>query len=324
MAKTLTQPEVDALLDGLERGELTTGDAGAPEAEAHPYDFHGNDASLKGRFPALEPLLERAGRNLRSLLAAEVGRAVEATFAGVEALSYEQFVKRLPLPCSIHLVALEPLPGCALFVMDAGLAYALIDLIFGGSGERIPSVEGREFTPLETIFLGRLASKMLQGVQEAWAPSMEVKGKYLRSEVNAWLLESVLFGETMAAASYRVELGKAGGLLLFALPVSALERAREQLKSQGPKSAPGTESDPRVREHLMGVEVSLRGVLDTLELSLEELLALRQGDVLQLDPQAMERVELWVEGRPRFTGRAAEQAGVRVVAVVERLEPSRP
>lgn len=323
MAKTLTQPEVEALLEGLERGELATSEAGATDGEVRPYDLHGNDASVKGRFPALEPLLERTGRNLRSLLAGEVGKAAEATFAGVEALAYEEFVKRLPLPCSIHLVALEPLPGCALFVMDAGLAYALIDLLFGGSGERIPSVEGRDFTPLETIFLGRLAAKMLQSVQEAWAPSVEIKGKYLRSELNPWLLESALLGETMAAASYRIELGKAGGLLLFALPVSALERVREQLKSAGPKAASAEQMHPRVREHLMEVTVSLRAVLDTLELGLAEILALRRGDVLKLDPQAMERVELWVEGRPRFAGRAAEQGGIKVVAIAERLEPPR-
>jgi len=39
------------------------------------------------------------------------------------------------LPASIHAIRLEPLRGIGIHVIEASLAFAMVELFFGGSGQ---------------------------------------------------------------------------------------------------------------------------------------------------------------------------------------------
>ena len=128
-------------------------------------------------------------------------------------------------------------------------------------------------------------------------------------------------GEVMVLATYRIDLVQVTGDILFAFPLSALEELREQLKSPFPiveRDSAWVRS--RMDAHLLDIEVSVQAVVDQVAISLEEVLRLHPGDILQIDPQCMDRVELWVEGKPRFCVRAAQTNGVKVFAVSGRMK----
>ena len=82
---------------------------------------------------------------------------------------------------------LEPLRGQSIVVLEARLAYAMIEIFFGGNGLRPMRAEGREFTPIETNFLGKFVVKMLKGMEDAWQPLLPIAGRYLGSEMNPYL-----------------------------------------------------------------------------------------------------------------------------------------
>ena len=50
--------------------------------------------------------------------------------------------------------ALEPMRGIGIFVIEARLAFSMIELFFGGSGQKVMKVEGRDFTPIEKQVFG--------------------------------------------------------------------------------------------------------------------------------------------------------------------------
>jgi flagellar motor switch protein FliM len=332
MPQALSQDEVDALLKGLDSGDVQTegataqpsaavrGDVSEAMADAKPYDFASSELSIRNRLPGLEIIFGKFTRGLRNLFVSELGRSADAGFNDMEVVVYEDFIKRIPLPASIHLFQLEPLRGVGVFVVEARLAYALIDIFFGGTGDSLSKIEGRDFTPIETKFLGRFVSKMLSGIEEAWESVIPLKSRYLRSELNPYLLGATGMGEVMIMAVYKVDLVNVNGDILFAFPLSGFEEVREQLKSPYPLTEEGGGSlKGRVHSHLQGVEVNLRAIVDVVDMDLKKILALRPGDIVQIDPQSMERVQLWVEGRPKFIGRAAQQNWVKVFSVSERV-----
>ncbi|MCS6924367.1 MAG: flagellar motor switch protein FliM [Candidatus Binatia bacterium] len=329
MAQILSQDEVDALLQALQQeGQQSEG---FPDSEAtpQPYDFRRGSASLYGRLPGLEMILSKFARRLRNLFVSELGKSVDTNLGALDTVLYEESIKRIPLPSSIHLVRLDPLRGLGVFVIEARLAYAMIDVFFGGTGQRLAKVEGRDFTPIETTFLGKFVGKMLHAMEEAWQPVVQLSGHYLRSEMNPYLLGATATGDVMIVATYRIDMAQVSGNILFSLPLSALSEVRDQLKT--PFRTPGGDGDydhsssvsrvsPHLRTHLLQSPVSLQAVVGTIELSLRQVLQLRPGDVIQLGPHAMEQVELWVEGKPRFRGRGAQRNGVKVFVVSGRHE----
>jgi flagellar motor switch protein FliM len=330
MAQILSQDEVDALLQGLETEDMQIEApslqqeevAGSPQTakptarEVRAYDFSHSEASFRGRLPGLEIIFSKFTRRLRNIFASELGKSADAGFDSMDVVLYEDLIKRLPLPSSIHLVRLEPLRGLGVFVIEARLAYAMIDIFFGGSGQRVTMVEGRDFTPIETNFLGKFVSKMLIGMEEAWQPVVQLTGHYLRSEVNPYLLGATAMGDTMVMATYKIDMAYATGDILFSFPFSAIDELRGRLKSPFPIPEGDTEETrARLHSHLLEVEVSLQAVVDVIELSIQEILSLRPGDLIQVDPQGMERTELWVEGKPAFCGRGAQNNGIKVFVV---------
>lgn len=332
MAQVLSQDEVDALLQGIateqvpvetsaaESGSAVRSPGRAVAGEPERYDFTRSEVSTRGRLPGLEIIFSKFTRRLHNIFASELGKSVDAGFENMDVVLYESLIKRFPLPSSIHVVRLEPLRGLGIFVIEARLAYAMIDIFFGGGGQRVMHVEGRDFTPIETNFLGKFVEKMLRGMEEAWQPIIQLTGRYLRSEMNPYLLGAAGMGDVMVVSTYKVDVSHVNGDILFSYPLSAIEELRENLKSTLPmaedQESLGTVS--RLSGPLLGVEVDVQAVVDVVPIKLKDILSLRAGDVIQANAQGLEQIELWVEGRPKFQGKGAHRNGNKVFVASRR------
>lgn len=332
MPQTLSQDEIDALLQGVGDGEAKTEESAQQVDSSRPgpslpadvrlYDFSRAEISVGGRLPGLEIIFNKFTRRLRNIFTSELGKSVEVGFESIDVAVYEDLIKRIPLPSSMHLIRLEPMRGLGLFTIAAGLAYSMVDLFFGGTGERLAKVEGRDFTPLETNFMGKFVSKMLLGMEESWLPVMELKGRYVRSEMNPYLLGATAMGDMMIMTTYKIDMSAdVAGDILFAFPLVAIEEAGELLKSSFPIPEGDTKGTrARLLSNVLGAQVSVQAIVDVVDLRLQEILSLRPGDLIQLGPRAMDNLQLWVEGKPKFHGRAAQSRGSKVFVVSQRLK----
>jgi flagellar motor switch protein FliM len=328
MAKSaLSQDEIDALLEGLDGGDTDVSSSlvkKTPQDGPPLYDFSRSELSVHGQLPGLESIFNKFARRLRNIFASELGKAVYVGLDVLEAVPYEDLIKRLPLPSSIHMVRLEPLRGQNIVVLEARLSYAMIEIFFGGTGLRPMKAEGREFTPIETSFLGKFVTKMLKGMEDAWQPLLPITGRYLGSEMNPYLLGASAVADVMVMGTFNVEVtAQVSGEIIFSIPLSALEEVRDRLKSSFLLVQEGEdnfETSKRLRDHLLETEMELRAVVDKLDLSVREIVHLQPGDFIPLHKRAMEQVSLRVEGRPMFVGRGAQHDGNTVFVVAKRNE----
>jgi flagellar motor switch protein FliM len=328
MAQVLSQDEIDALLGGIANQQVNTSDAATSQpkqvsesspspsvsTDARPYDFTRSEISTRGRLPGLEVILNDFSRRLQSMFASQLGKSVDVSYDGMEVVAYGTLIQSLPLPASIHVVRLEPLRGMKILVVEAGLAFAMIELFFGGTGSKVPKVEARDFTPIETTFLGKFVERMLKGMEESWQSIIPLKGRYIRSELNPYLLNVAGTGDAMILSTYTVNMSPISGTILFALPLSAIEELRDQLKS-GVQLSDNPENVGlfnRAIQPLLNVELDVQAVVDVIDMSLGEIMGLRPGDIIQLNVPGLDEVELWVEGRRKFIGKGAQKNGNKV------------
>lgn len=312
MAQVLSQDEIDALLGGIATQQVATSDTAAADwptepasaalpartSEFKPYDFTRSDISSRGRLPGLDVILNDFSRRLQSLFASQLGKSVDVTYDGMEVVAYGTLIQSLPLPGSIHVVRLEPLRGMGMMVMEARIAFAMIELFFGGTGTKSMKVEGRDFTTIENAFLGKFVAHMLKGMEESWQSVITLKTRYVRAELNPYLLNVASTPDPMILATYTVNMSPISGSIIFALPLAAIEELRNQLKVsvQLDDNPDNLGLFKRARQPLFGVEVDLRAVVDVVNMSLGEIMSLRAGDVIQLNVAGLDDVELWVEG----------------------------
>jgi flagellar motor switch protein FliM len=278
------------------------------------YDFTRSEISSRGRLPGLEIIFNNFARRLQSIFASQLGKSVDINFEMMEVVSYESLIQSFPLPASIHAVRLDPLRGIGILVIEARLAFAMIELFFGGTGDKVMRAEGRDFTPIESRFLGKFVEKMLVGIEDAWQSVVQLKGQYIRSEMNPYLLNAAGMGDPMILAKYSVGMSPINGMILFSLPLAAIEQLREQLRSNLPlgSDAENASLAPRLRPPLMGVDLDVQAVVDVVHMNVGEIMGLRPGDIIQLNAPGMDQVELWIEGRRKFVGKGAQRNGNKV------------
>jgi len=333
MAQVLSQDEVDALLQGIATEQVPTGEssrggetsaaiAEAPNArnEIKIYDFTRSELSSRGRLPGLEVIFNNFARRLQSMFASQLGKSVDANFEMMEVVSYENLIQSFPVPASIHAVRLEPLRGIGILVVEARLAFAMIELFFGGSGDKGAKAEGRDFTPIESRFLGKFVEKMLRGMEEAWQSVIQLTGRYMRSEMNPYLINAAGVGDPMILAKYTVGMSPINGMILFSIPLAAIEQLREQLRSS---LSIGSDAEnaglaSRLVNPLMDVDLDIQVVVDVVHMKVGEIMGLRPGDIIQLNAPGMDQVELWVEGKRKFVGKGAQRNGNKVFIASRR------
>ena len=167
----LSQDEIDALLQGVDSGEVTT-DIGENSLsdELYTYDFASEDRIVRGRMPTLEMVNERFARLFRVSLFNLLRHSPEISVGTVQMLKFSEYVQSLFMPASMNLVKIRPLRGNALFTFDPKLIFAVVDKFFGGNDQVPAKIEGRDFTPTEIRLVEMILHQVFENLEEAWSP----------------------------------------------------------------------------------------------------------------------------------------------------------
>lgn len=300
----LSQDEIDALLHGVDSGDVETGgDQGGEPGEARSYDFASQDRIVRGRLPTLEMINERFARYFRTSLFNMLRRSADISVSGVQMLKFSEFVHSLFVPTSLNITKVSPLRGKSLFVLDPKLVFSVVDCFFGGTGRFHTKIEGRDFTPTELRVVQMLLNIAFGDLSMAWQPVLEIKFEYLNSEVNPQFANIVSPSEVVVVTTFNVDLESGGGDFYICLPYSMLEPIRDLLDA-GVQSDRG-ERDERweqaMREEVMGASVEISSVFGEATLPLRALAGLQVGDVIPLE--VSDEIEVCAENLPVFRGR---------------------
>lgn len=281
----LSQEEIDALLHGVSSGDVETdGDDSSDDGSTRSYNFAVEDRIVRGRLPTLEMINERFARLLRANLFNLLRRSAEISVGSVQMMKFAEYIHSLYVPTSLNLVKMPPLRGTSLFVLDPKLVFILVDNFFGGVG-RHAKIEGREFTPTELRIVQVVLGDIFNCLEAAWKPVFGVNFDYQTSEVNPQFANIVSPTEVIVLTKFTIELDGGGGDLHITMPYSMLEPIRELLDAgvQSDRSDTDMRWIAALRDEIKSAEVELSCQLTETELSLQEIIDMKPGDIIPIE-----------------------------------------
>jgi flagellar motor switch protein FliM len=313
----LSQEEIDALLHGVDSGDVATESDVADEGGTVSYDFTSQDRIVRGRLPTLEMINERFARLFRTSLFNMLRRTADLSVSGIQMQKFSEFVHSLFVPTSLNMIKVPPLRGKGLFVFDPKLVFSVVDNYFGGSGRFHTKIEGRDFTPTENRVIQLLLNSAFEDLKAAWKPVFKVDFEYSGSEVNPQFANIVSPSEVVVVTSFHVDLENGGGDFHICMPYSMLEPIRELLDA-GVQSDRG-ERDERwersLKEEILAAKVELCSNLTEVQMSLQELAALKAGDVIPIEMP--EEVEVDAADVPVFRAKLGVSDGNYALKISE-------
>ena len=294
----LSQDEVDALLQGITGESQKLEPEQAPEGAVREYDLASQERIVRGRMPTMEIVNERFARNIRIGLFNFIRKSPEVALSGIKVQKYSAFLREIVVPTNFNIVAVKPLRGSGLIVCDPALVFAVIDSLFGGGGKFQTRIEGRDFSPTEQRIIGRLVDVVIAEYGRAWQGVFPLALEYQRSEMQPQFANIATPSEIVVSSSFTLEIGETTGTLHFCIPYSTLEPIRDVLYTsvQGDSNEPDRRWVNLLEQQIQAAEVELVAELATAPATVEQLLALKPGDFIELDLEPA--IQAKVDGVP--------------------------
>lgn len=284
----LSQDEVDALLQGITGESQKLEEEEVVSGGIRNYDIASQERIVRGRMPTMEIINERFARNIRIGLFNFIRRSPEISIGGIKVQKYSAFLREIVVPTNFNIVSVRPLRGSGLIVCDPTLVFAVIDALFGGAGKFHTRIEGRDFSPTEQRIITRLVEVITAEYKKAWHGIYPLELDYQRSEMQPQFANIATPSEIVVATSFTLEIGDTTGTIHFCIPYSTLEPIRDVLYStiQGDSNEPDRRWVNLMKQQIQSAEVEIVAELAKAPATVEQLLAFKPGDFIELDLDA--------------------------------------
>jgi flagellar motor switch protein FliM len=309
MSQVLSQSEVDALLAAVSEGELASQNEGQPGATPGDdrvvvvYDLTSQDRIIRGRLPQLDVIYEKFMRSFRVSLSSALRKIATLNHASTDFLKFGEFINTLPMPTCMSVLRFNALRGSALLVIESKLAYALVDSFFGGADRPYTKIEGKDFTPIELSIVRKVVDLAIEDLESAWASVEKIDASFVRTEINPQFVGIVPPTDIVIASTFDVELENANGTITLVIPYATIEPIKQKLSTGFQVESDQTDKKmwtAIIRSQLYETGVDVQVKLGESEITLQDLMGLKIGDVIPLDQDATGEFDVLIEGVKKF------------------------
>ncbi len=324
MNQVLTQDEINALLRGLSDSDVEADTfQDSQEEGVRKYDLASQERIIRGRMPTMELIHDRFARSFRTALSKFLGRTCFINVGGIEIVKFGLFMKKLPLPSSLHIYRMPPLQGFALLVVSTPLVFGMVDSLFGGKGVGKVKIEGREYTAIETRLIGKVVMMALELLKDAWAPIHPVDFVYVRSEFNPLAIAIVPPTDVVIIVTVEVELEQESTTLTLCTPYSTIEPIRTKLTTgfQSNRLEVDSHVIRRMEMNIKKTQVEMGVQLAKGSITTREALALKVGDIVPLDTNPTDEAVIQIERSPKYRGFVGSYRANRAIKLTRAVQP---
>lgn len=204
---------------------------------------------------------------------------------------------------------------------DRDFIFTIVEVIFGADGNEMPEEDGRAFSSIEMKVCTKLADMVCNILTQSFAG--EAKATFRLERLETRMHFAVVGRRTaQAAAKFLVQAINRGGEMFIIIPHGGLQMVRRLAKAGD--NEPSTRDPGWIQQMQAGAtraEVSLRAILDEKSMSLEEVRALKVGQVIPLKTNARSPVKLEANEQPLFWCQLGQAEGEYRLKILNVFDP---
>ena len=327
MTEILSRGEVDQLLSSIEEidANLEKEKRSSHQTDSiiqkkiQLYDFRHPDRFSKEQLRTIEIMHETFARLVTNNFSTQLRTLVSVQIASVSQITYEEFVKTAANPTLFAVIDMRPFSGSAMIEINPSITFTIMEILFGGEGG---SIFNRELTEIEQAVAENIIEGMLEYFRETWKKIINLRPHLLNIETNPNLVQVVPPNEMMLLIIFNCKINNIDGLINIAIPYITIEPIVSKLSAQTWYAVDiSGENDEKVKGKLTRimteVEMDVTAVIGKVQLSIDEILSLKTGDVVMLDgAKFTDPISLCIGDIKKFNvipGRKANRLAVKII-----------
>lgn len=306
--------------------ELNLDDSDAPEEQKRGYklyNFRRPDKFSKDHLRGLQDIHREFSRQLSMVLTGYLRMQIDLDVVSVDQLTYDEFMHSIPNPISLAIFELNPLPGQILMGISHEVLSSIVDRMLGGVG----SIEqtNRELTDIEESLVKKMIERNIQTLGTAWSHVIPVDSNLIGLDNNYSNVQIASSGEIVALVTFEMHIARQHyGLISLCYPYPVLENILDQLTTQHIFQAKGliatSEERKKMIEKLNTSLIDVSVIFGQTEVTFDEVLALKVGDVIKLDNLCTDDLIVKVNDEKKFYARPGKVRNNICVKVTDRYD----
>jgi flagellar motor switch protein FliM len=317
--RVLSQDEIDSAFRNLRQDE----GADNPALAAMPYDFRRPDRIAKDQLRAIQLMHENFARSLASSLSAYLRAYASVNLVSVEQLSFMEFTQCLPSPTCMVSLGMKPYDGNAVLEINPSLVFPILEMLLGG-GAKVTTKISREITEIEQSILESLFRIILNDLRVAWQGVSGMQFSIESHETEPQLLQVLAPNEAVVAVSIEVRIGENAGMMNIAIPSIIVKMLRQKFDQQwSVRRAEASEDEhTRILRLLKPAQMNMDTRLQGQTMRVEDLLKLKEGNVLAFDYPLDRSLDLLINGKVKFKGQVVTTGRKRAFTIDQLHNPA--
>jgi flagellar motor switch protein FliM len=286
----------------------------------HPCNFRAAGRLSNENARALNAIHEAFARNLTEALSGYVGAELKVNLLTIEQASLKDHVAAIPSFSYITPFPLDAVSSILVLECAAELAFPIIDLLLGGTGEL--AAESRAFSEIEEEIMQDAMLLMARQAIAAWAvPGATVAAS---ARVDPEILLEICPNERFTLVKFEIEIAGATGAFHLAFPASLAGVLIKRSTAGQPQKKGPLRFFPKagIRERILDCDVLVAADLPSMKVPVRDLIALQPGYVLKLRAPVRTPGMLTVGGLEIFEAVPVRNGAQKAAQVGRRVQPA--
>jgi len=269
----------------------------------------------------LERAHETFCRTASTRLSAELRSSIDFEIINVDQLTWSAALADVPQPSIFGVLTTRPAETAVLIGLELPLVFRFIERLVGG-GDTETHIE-RSLTDIEVALTRRTFVTLLEQLSTVWQELLGLTLDLLGLESQVANVEIAPPSEPTVVVTIEVRSTNASSTLSLLIPYRSIESVSGRLSGQydiGETPAADTAIGEAMHSALGAVAVEVRAEVGSVELTIGDVLALGEGDVLRLGAPASDGVFLCLGEVRLHRARPGRSGTHRAVEIIEQMD----
>lgn len=321
MDPVLNKKEISDLLDAIRQGRvsLDLDDEGQEEFLAcSPINLFqlARPDREQFRIPNFDIILDQFCRSYATSLTNQLLRTFSITRTGLDTFEFQKFMADKNQPGCIAILDMPPLKHGALIIIDPKLSFSMIEIMLGASSDMESPLLDRRLTTIELTILKTVLSDACKDLNKAFSQLLELDTTLIKLENNARLVSIVEPEAEVIVGTLLVKVGEHTGEIHLVFPFATLEPLRDLLREllNISTTTRGTWQDV-LEEEVMEIPSGITAQSGSITLSVDQVLNLAVGDIINLDYDPSAPLKVLVEEQVKFFAIPGTHNGKKAISL---------
>jgi len=324
MSGQILSPEaIAALVDAAREGNLPE-EKPAPQRRRRmrAVDFTRPSKFTPDQERRLGRTLEAFCRTASTRLSAELRVPLELELLTSSQLTWANAHTQVPSNSLAAIFEVQPIGTRMLLTAESTLILGAIELLLGGTLEG--GIKERRMTDIDQALAKHFFERLLAQLTLIWTDVAGLELKLEAVDSHLETAQTVSVSEPTMSLMLEARMQGMSAMIALLIPWSGIAPVADQFGAREDSSGVQNEEDASsVRRAVGNVEMTVRAEVASVELPIESVLSLKEGDLLRLNSPASGGITLFADKVPVHVGRPGRAGSRRAVQVTGKARGGR-